>query len=54
MSQNDHDEPVILPKDGELVAVDVMMNTLISTKLHLGAFFALKHQIMGDDEPHEV
>ena len=44
-------EPIILPKLGDLVAVDVMMQTLIDAKLHLGAYFALKEKVLGKQGP---
>ena len=40
-------EPIILPKIGDLVAIDVMMQTLIDAKLNLGAYFALKERVLG-------
>lgn len=53
LAQGETDDPIILPKDGEIVGVDVLMNTLISTKMHLAASFALKKQVMGDEPEHE-
>lgn len=40
-------EPVILPKRGALLAVDIMMDTLIKTKTDLHMYFTLKEQVLG-------
>ena len=40
-------EPIILPKIGELVAVDVMMDTLVAAKLDLQKYFVLKDRVLG-------
>lgn len=40
-------EPIILPKLGDLLAVDVMMDTLIKAKLDLHTYFALKSKVLG-------
>jgi hypothetical protein len=40
-------EPVILPKRGALLAVDIMMDTLIKTKTDLQMYFKLKEQVLG-------
>lgn len=53
LAQGDTDEPIVLPKEGDLVATDVLMNVLISAKLHLGAFLALKKQVMGEEPEHQ-
>jgi hypothetical protein len=52
-AQGDNDEPIILPKEGEFIAVDVMMNTMITTKMHLGAYLALKRQVIGEEQDHD-
>jgi hypothetical protein len=40
-------EPLILPKRGDLLALDVMMDTLIKSKMDLHIYFALKARVMG-------
>ncbi len=40
-------EPIILPKLGDLLAVDVMMDTLIKAKLDLHTYFSLKSNVLG-------
>jgi hypothetical protein len=40
-------EPIIVPKIGELVALDVMMQTLIDAKLNLSTYFILKEKVLG-------
>jgi hypothetical protein len=40
-------EPLIIPKVGALVAVDVMMQVLIDAKLPLGTYLGLKEQVLG-------
>jgi hypothetical protein len=40
-------EPIIIPKIGDLVALDVMMQVLIDTKLNLNIYFALKERVLG-------
>lgn len=42
-------EPIIVPKIGDLVALDVMMQTLIDAKLNLSTYFALKEKVLGKD-----
>jgi hypothetical protein len=36
--------PIIIPKDGDYVAVDVMMDTLHKTGIELGDYFTLRDQ----------
>jgi hypothetical protein len=36
--------PITIPKDGEYVAVDVMMDTLHKTGTDLGTYFTLRDQ----------
>jgi hypothetical protein len=43
----ENSEPIIVPKIGELVALDVMMQTLIDAKLNLSTYFALKEKVLG-------
>jgi hypothetical protein len=38
--------PIILPKRGPILALDVQMETLIKTKTDLQAYFTLKEQVM--------
>ena len=45
------DVPIVIPKLGDLVALDVMMETLITAKLNLQVYFALK-QKLADGRPH--
>jgi hypothetical protein len=40
-------EPIILPKLGDLLALDVMMDTLIKAKMDLHTYFALKAKVTG-------
>lgn len=40
-------EPIVLPKLGDLLALDVMMDTLIKAKLDLHTYFALKAKVLG-------
>ena len=40
-------EPIVLPKLGDLLALDVMMDTLIKAKMDLHSYFALKAQVLG-------
>ncbi len=40
-------EPIILPKRGDLLALDVMMDTLIKAKMDLHTYFALKAKVLG-------
>ncbi len=40
-------EPLILPKLGDLLALDVMMDTLIKAKLGYHTYFALKSRVLG-------
>ena len=42
-------EPIIIPRLGELVAVEVMMQALIDSKLPFSTYLALKAQVLGDD-----
>lgn len=41
-------EPVILPKLGDLLALDVQMDILIKTKLDLHTYAVLKQRVTGD------
>jgi hypothetical protein len=43
----EENEPLILPKRGELLALDVMMDTLIKAKLDYHTYFALKAKVLG-------
>jgi hypothetical protein len=47
VAEVDEKEPIILPKRGELLALDVMMTTLINAKLDLHTYFALKAKVTG-------
>lgn len=40
-------EPLILPKKGKLLALDVMMDTLIKAKLDLHTYFSLRETVLG-------
>jgi hypothetical protein len=40
-------EPLILPKRGDLLALDIMMDTLIKAKMDLHTYFALKARVTG-------
>jgi hypothetical protein len=43
----DEKEPIVIPKLGDLLALDVMMDTLIKSKLDLHTYFALKAKVLG-------
>jgi len=47
-------EPIILPKRGRLLALDVQMDTLIKTKTDLHTYFLLKEQVMGPGDMRAV
>lgn len=47
-------EPIILPKLGDLLALDVMMDTLIKAALDLHTYFALKAQVLGNLDPFDL
>jgi hypothetical protein len=47
-------EPIILPKQGDLLALDVMMSTVINAKLDLHTYFALKAQVLGRMDPLDL
>jgi hypothetical protein len=40
-------EPIVIPKIGEVVAVDVMMDTIINARMAYGTYFALKEKVLG-------
>lgn len=40
-------EPLILPKRGELLALDIQMDTLIKAKLDLHTYFSIKARVLG-------
>jgi hypothetical protein len=40
-------EPIILPKMGDLVAIDIMMQALIDAKMNLQTYFVLKEKVLG-------
>jgi hypothetical protein len=42
-------EPIVIPKIGDLVAVEVMMQALIDSKLPFSAYLALKEKVLGKD-----
>ena len=39
-------EPIVLPKMGELVAIDVMMQVLIDAKMGYATYFALRDRVI--------
>lgn len=41
-------EPIVLPKRGAVLALDIHMDTLIKTKTDLHTYFTLKEQVMPD------
>jgi len=45
--KNPVSEPIILPKLGELVDIDIMMQTFIDAKMSLQIYFALKEKVLG-------
>jgi hypothetical protein len=40
-------EPLLVPKIGDVVAVDVMMDTLVNARMTFGAYQTLKDQVLG-------
>lgn len=40
-------EPIVIPKKGEVVALDVMMDTIINARIPYGTYFALKAKVLG-------
>jgi hypothetical protein len=44
-----HSEPMIIPKMGERVAVDIMMQTFIDGRMNLRTYFEFKDQVLGKD-----
>lgn len=47
-------EPITLPKRGDLLALDVMMDTLIKAKMDLHTYFALKAKVSGKLDPFDI
>jgi hypothetical protein len=47
-------EPIVLPKLGELLALDVMMQTVIHARLDLHAYSLLKAKVMGRLDPFNL
>jgi hypothetical protein len=47
--QNAEMEPIVIPKIGDVVEVDVMMDSVMKTKMGLGAYMALKEKVLGKD-----
>src|SRR5437660_5072491 len=41
-----NNEPIVLPKMGELVAIDVMMQALIDAKMGYATYFALRDRVI--------
>ncbi|SRR5258708_39193942 len=46
-SKNEISEPIIIPKAGDLVAIDIMMQTFIDAKMNLQTYFMLKEKVLG-------
>jgi len=46
--KDDTDTPIIIPKLGDLVSLEIMMETLISAKLDLQTYFALKQKAVAN------
>lgn len=46
LARSDTDEPIILPKLGELVAVEVLMDTVFKSGLGLKAYLALRKRFV--------
>ncbi len=42
-------EPMIIPKTGNRVAVDIMMQTFIDGRMNLREYFELRDQVLGKD-----
>lgn len=47
--QDAKSEPLTLPKVGDVLAVDVMMDTLLKLRMNFGAYLALKGKVLGKD-----
>ncbi len=47
-------EPIILPKLGDLLALDVMMDTLIKSRMDYHTYFALKALVLGKMEAFDL
>jgi len=44
-AKGENDRPILLPKTGEVVLVDVMSNILHKTKMDNGTFFRLQEEV---------
>jgi hypothetical protein len=51
MMEESHPDPLILPKLGPLLGVDIMMQ-IVMGRLSLGVYFALKERIQHPEPPH--
>lgn len=51
VAESGEKEPILLPKLGDLLALDVMMSTVINAKLDLHTYFALKAKVLGKMDP---
>lgn len=40
-------EPIVLPKLGELLAIDVMMDTLVNARTNTRVYLSLKEKVLG-------
>ena len=47
-------EPLVLPKRGDLLALDVMMETLITAKMDLHTYLTLKAKVLGKFEAFDL
>jgi hypothetical protein len=54
VAQEGEKEPIILPKLGDLLALDVMMQTVIQARLDLHAYSLLKAKVMGRLDPFDL
>lgn len=54
MAANDHDIPFTVPKLGDLVHMDVMMNILDKAKIDNGRYFGMLAEITGAENPTTV
>ena len=47
VSSHPDTEPLSIPKIGEVVAVDVMMDTLFNARIKCGVYISIKEKVLG-------
>jgi hypothetical protein len=47
-------EPVVIPKLGDHVAVDVLMQAILGSKMGLNTYFVLKAKVLGEGYQYNV